>query len=700
MFAVHTFASTPEMLKETVTLQRGSIFEIATDIQEQGVQHSWVFSHNGTFLEAKRSPAFRTRLIEAGTYSLNAEVADANAQNRQKMILTIQVPETGGPSSQQATATQTLVTTNPASDAEGRIITEKAQHIIQLSPVNQNTTSLKLDLNTDLDSDRDGDTTNDDDVQGTFFGSKRTPIFLWLTNAKPQITITGQLSDGSVITQSVRVMSRNAAEQEDESTRKRVEIVAQNGEEGVVSFSVNYENTAPSGPVLYHWNFGDGRQSLLDSPVHTYAENGTFTVNLTVRNLETGEITEEVRASVQVNNITDLPTEKPTDTEDSGKSMFALFGLIIKILAIALASLLVGLGVVFAIAKLRNSSSLHEKIEMAEKKLVGDTKEEAPPPLEVIEAEEVPPPVEEKKKSSLSDSPNEFRTKPKKKEEPQIEQDPEPATIETPTSEIEPPESPTIDNGAKEPLPDWLQPAATPKPSTPPQVQETPKEEPIVVQTPEPPAPMPVEKPALVQEGPVPDWLNGAKTKESATEATTPPPPPLAEEPVPEMPAPVEEMPTPPPTTTAEAEQSAPPPLHEQGATPPWLQASASEPEVKKAPPPPPPPQQQQQPKKNNQQNNNQQKKKHNNRPPQKPQGQKPPEKKEIKQEKPKPEQPSVAADIKPEQPSVAADIKPEQPSVAATPEKEEEPIAFIRAESIDEQNEQPKAQDIQKQES
>ncbi|MBC7935118.1 MAG: PKD domain-containing protein [Rhizobacter sp.] len=65
----------------------------------------------------------------------------------------------------------------------------------------------------------------------------------------------------------------------------------------IANFEVNFNCDQPYvrnftdrsiGADEWSWNFGDGNTSTLVSPVHTYATPGTYTVQLTVRNLQTG----------------------------------------------------------------------------------------------------------------------------------------------------------------------------------------------------------------------------------------------------------------------------------------------------------------------------------------------------------------------------------------------------------------------------
>jgi|GEM_PF-1071945 len=47
------------------------------------------------------------------------------------------------------------------------------------------------------------------------------------------------------------------------------------------SRTISFTNTSQNG-VVYSWNFGDGNQSTVQNPVHTYTEDGTYDVNLIV----------------------------------------------------------------------------------------------------------------------------------------------------------------------------------------------------------------------------------------------------------------------------------------------------------------------------------------------------------------------------------------------------------------------------------
>src|SRR5208283_5212282 len=54
----------------------------------------------------------------------------------------------------------------------------------------------------------------------------------------------------------------------------------------VASPSVNimFSDTSDASPTRWYWDFGDGTNSTLQNPTHTYQKSGNYTVTLTVWN--------------------------------------------------------------------------------------------------------------------------------------------------------------------------------------------------------------------------------------------------------------------------------------------------------------------------------------------------------------------------------------------------------------------------------
>ena len=53
---------------------------------------------------------------------------------------------------------------------------------------------------------------------------------------------------------------------------------------------VNYSDLSTNGPTSWFWDFGDGNNSSLQNPSHTYSINGTYTVELTASNVNGSDV--------------------------------------------------------------------------------------------------------------------------------------------------------------------------------------------------------------------------------------------------------------------------------------------------------------------------------------------------------------------------------------------------------------------------
>ncbi len=100
--------------------------------------------------------------------------------------------------------------------------------------------------------------------------------------------------------------------EQDETINQNVQLVPLSILPPQVDFVVN--DTAPDcsgqihfinltqavGDVTYAWDFGDGSVSSIENPVHTYYQNGSYTISLTAEN-ENGTDTETKTAYLQIN---------------------------------------------------------------------------------------------------------------------------------------------------------------------------------------------------------------------------------------------------------------------------------------------------------------------------------------------------------------------------------------------------------------
>lgn len=127
--------------------------------------------------------------------------------------------------------------------------------------------------------------------------------------------------------------------------------------EGNVPLTVQFTDTSTHAPTSWKWSFGDGVQSTIDNPSHTYSKDGTYTVTLTVSNAagsnttaigqyisaypsgsSAGTTTPEVTDSsntVPTQESTVTETTAPSSAENGGSGwILPLVGVVVLVLVI------------------------------------------------------------------------------------------------------------------------------------------------------------------------------------------------------------------------------------------------------------------------------------------------------------------------------------------------------------------------------
>jgi len=88
-----------------------------------------------------------------------------------------------------------------------------------------------------------------------------------------------------------------------------------------VSFTANASDPAGANdPLTYSWTFGDGGTSNQENPTHTYADNGTYTVTLTVSDGDNNGVTTK-NIQVVVTNVPPTVNAGPDKTANEGQSV-------------------------------------------------------------------------------------------------------------------------------------------------------------------------------------------------------------------------------------------------------------------------------------------------------------------------------------------------------------------------------------------
>ncbi len=547
---------------ESVTLKVGDIFEILPvhDLPTDSA-YTWILTQDRTFLEATRAPLFRKRFIQPGTYTLFADIVSPDGSRRLTRTFTIdyQARQPG------ETMTQTgvggsgmLVTTTPAMDSMGRTALSAGTQLIRLNPVNPDITPLALDL--DLNRDANNDGSNDNDIQGneTFFASDATPLYLWIADeplTRHPISVTASLPDGARV-QNIEILEESLARSEG-VVQGPVMISAEKTSNRTYQFTAVFQGEAPAGgQLLYQWQFGDGQQSLVNAPSHDYADDGDYTVQLLIRNLRDGKEMANTSTTVNVSGTGETPSSEPSqassknneEPNDSAGSTSSLRSILLFV-GIFIGSLVIGAIVMTLFSFMRrNKGSIAQKIEALEQAVVK--------PVESTPALTITPPASAPSASKPPVQPQ--QPKPAPTPAPQTPP-PEVAKREEERATSNPVTQPAQTVNAKA-SPAWLQPA--PKPATPAPVQ--PAAQPVV-----PPAPKPAPVPAPQQPKPQP-------TPQAPKQPT--PAPSVPQQPKPQVPSTPQQQNRPqatpawlqqPPATPAPAVEAPRPVVPQQPQTPP-----------------------------------------------------------------------------------------------------------------------------------
>ena len=587
----------PPVLAEELTLPVGTVFEIYVDHDITEPIYNWTLLLDNTFLQAGRNQWFRTRLIQPGTYLLNSETHSPDGGKSYKKVLILRVQENVPPAASAGSGV--LVRTTPATDEYGRIILTPGRNIVQFLPVTDSKEAFVLDLRKTVDSNGDGNAQNDQEAENTFFSEQHTPLNIWFAGALTRRIVTVSLRGRVGTEQEIAVVSPEQAAQEDtervtelqRAEEERARILVTHFGSGAVKFSAYIEHeTYRKDPLLLHWNFGDGKQSLLDAPIHVYAANNVYTVRVGLRNLRTGAEITALETAVDVRTVVEPatpvdPTE-PGDTEEKPSSIPASFFTVLKYGVGILLAIAIGFFATLLIRFLRKKGGVSTLLARAEMTLADSEQKETEPNMQPMSLAIEEPQEQETHDAEpqlpVIDTTSEKTPAAKEEVEPapdlataqapswlqqgleQATQSPvaepirkpapsplpaqtEEQVIQTPQEPAPEPLAPTPpqqgeDNGN---IPSWLQqPAATP--TEPAEAQEPEETQPAPIAPPIETAPAEPQTPAPepIETANAPDWLQQGirKAQQTGQTPSSPPPPalqetPLAQEPVPEPPA-------------------------------------------------------------------------------------------------------------------------------------------------------------------
>lgn len=516
-----------------IRLQVGEILEILPTSDIVNPSYSWILTQDRTFLQAGRTAVFRYRFIQPGTYSLIAQIEAGDQSTRITRTFSIdaraRTPGIVSSASSSAMsvsgsgATPILVTLDPAGDNANRSVLQQDKDLLKLMPVNLDTKPLSLDIDITQDSDNDANPANDVDNKGTFFQLYAEPLYIWFASPledRKMSVIT--IVNGEAQVQPIEAASAAYAAQNGFLVSP-ADMNVQDMGEGNYAFSVAFvDGVTPTAPLLYQWTFGDGQESLLMNPTHTYTTNGTYTVTMQIKNLVNGSDVARAEQQITVTAATGAAASSAASSEapvNNGTGNSFDMGTILLYGGLFLVFAILGLGGMFVISKLRKGKPLDERLADMEKSIV--TKDAiAKTPHLVIPATATVSPVSAKPvapaptKEEFAKREENAASTSKPAETPRIDENAAPAWLkkglETAPASAAPTPAPVPPKPVAPPAPVVPTPVAPPKPVTPPApivkpvVPAAPKPEPVTPPAPLPPKPAPAVIPTPSASVPTP----------------------------------------------------------------------------------------------------------------------------------------------------------------------------------------------------
>ncbi|TSC79046.1 MAG: hypothetical protein G01um101425_892 [Candidatus Peregrinibacteria bacterium Gr01-1014_25] len=557
-----------------LTIGAGDVLEILPVHSLVSAEAAWIRTQDRTFLEASKDGIFRTRIVQPGEYIVTADFFDADRNERVHGVLALTVlPREEFTETAFDTFSGSLIRTSPARGPSGAIPMDPTNRIVQLHAADGSPFPLHMDI--DAATDADGNGTADDDTQnaGTFFQTEGTTLTVWFLEPVTErslmvFTDDRSRTDGFSIGSAI-----NEPPEESTPPSKQIRIVHGSPEEdGTVAFTVAFDEAPPAEGFLTEWTFGDGEQSLLANPQHTFSP-GTYTVVVRLIDIASGNEIARTEESITVAatttggaassaapQATSSAAPQADRTEGGGISWLVL--VVVFVLSM-IAGAVILLVLRFVRKSLRKLPTTIEKMEAAIVKTPADEKRKAgktPEEENIVPAPSVSAPTP----ADTATTADTGKTKemPPAKEEPKV---PAAAELVVDTTTAPPWLAAGLAEQAKTPekeaapaAPVETKAAASETPTTPPPVISfAPVPQPGSEEKPWTP-PAPKEAPPAE---PVPAWLQ--RGMEEATQQTGVPAavPTLAPaEPMNLIPAPEKEIPPPPPAII-EASPAQPQPI-------------------------------------------------------------------------------------------------------------------------------------------
>lgn len=298
-------ARTPD---ETIEIEAGDVFEILAKSDDPTAEAVWVLTQDRTFIEATRNAVFRTRQIQPGEYLLDGTIREPMLDRDIRRIFLLRiVPHVPKDPTNTPPQTGEIVSTMPRSE-QGVITLPENFHVVRFTPDPAITAHFAVVL------DAAAAQASPDNID-TYSYSEASPLFVWFAEPRDRtMELAIQRKDGSVSRTQVKLKIG-----EPENLISSQGIIASARSDGSVKFALQAP-PLPGVQAIALWDFGDGTQSLLLSPAHKYARNGTFTIRVSVRDIMNGNILGGAQTTINVTGIDETGSGATTVSSSSSSA--------------------------------------------------------------------------------------------------------------------------------------------------------------------------------------------------------------------------------------------------------------------------------------------------------------------------------------------------------------------------------------------
>lgn len=411
-----------ESKTETMTIMRGETFEVFAVHDFLDPSFSWSLTKDGNLIQSSTQQIFRTRIREQGNYVLVASIYNSElTKSRQREFLIRSTDTIVSNNEAPLDGSTSLIKSTQPRPKNGKVIFGENTRLLRIEPNQSEGSRLTIDTNINIDDDADGNPKNDSISDTLLFTSSNTPLYLWFTEPVTDLSIA-VFNESSNNEQILRITNLETAQleaiEEEKKKKNNPEIIITEFSKNTIGFGLDVSEY-PWGlrPLLLLWNFGDGMQSLLDRPIHTYNSLNDFNVQVKIRDLETNE---ELQIFKKIITITELEAYTVTpagtgsisssvssqgssksiassstssiNTKDPPTESSGTIWLLLKLFGVGLGSVLVGLLLVVIVHFIKKKVNVQDILTKSEEKLLKpnqatENNELAPMALPVIDAE-------------------------------------------------------------------------------------------------------------------------------------------------------------------------------------------------------------------------------------------------------------------------------------------------------------------------